>query len=160
MINGHFYYISDKYFQDFQDDKLMSNKEIANGISHDRPCFYAFQDKKTKLFWLIPISSQVEKYKAIYARKLAKYHRCDTLFFAEVLGYEKIFLLQNMCPVSQDYIKNEYFSVRTGEAVKLKFSIERELTKKAKKVLAMHRKGISLIFPDVSAIEMRLLKQL
>ena len=33
MINGHFYYISDKYFQDFQDDKLMSNKEIANGIA-------------------------------------------------------------------------------------------------------------------------------
>ena len=86
MLTGHFYYIRDEYFRDFQDEKLMSNKEISQGQAHDRPCFYAFEDKKTGLFWLIPISSQVEKYEAIYDKKVAKYKRCDTLVFAEVLA--------------------------------------------------------------------------
>ena len=52
MLTGHFYYIRDEYFRDFQDEKLMSNKEISQGQAHDRPCFYAFEDKKTGLFWL------------------------------------------------------------------------------------------------------------
>ena len=44
MLTGHFYYIRDEYFRDFQDEKLMSNKEISQGQAHDRPCFYAFED--------------------------------------------------------------------------------------------------------------------
>lgn len=157
MFTGHFYYIRDEYFKDFQDEKLMSNKEIAQGQAHDRPCFYAFEDTKTGLFWIIPISSQVEKYKAIYDKKVAKYKKCDTLFFAEVLGYPKVFLLQNMCPISKKYIKNEYCN-KAGQAVRVKFSVEKEIIKKAKRILAMHRKGIKLIFPDVIRIEQLLLQ--
>ena len=157
MFTGHFYYIRDEYFKDFQDEKLMSNKEIAQGQAHDRPCFYAFEDTKTGLFWIIPISSQVEKYKAIYDKKVAKYKKCDTLFFAEVLGYLKAFLLQNMCPISKKYIKNEYCN-KAGQAVRVKFSVEKEIIKKAKRILAMHRKGIKLIFPDVIRIEQLLLQ--
>ena len=177
MLTGHFYYIRDEYFRDFQDEKLMSNADsfitrlpqgyntyikgngssISQGQAHDRPCFYAFEDKKTGLFWLIPISSQVEKYEAIYDKKVAKYKRCDTLVFAEVLGYKKVFLLQNMCPISQQYIKNEYCN-KAGEAVKVKFSVEKEIIKKAKRILAMHRKGIGLIFPDVIHLEKLLLQ--
>ena len=69
MKNGHFYYINDQYFLDFPDDKLMQNKETVNGVAHDRPCFYAFQDNSTGLFWLIPFSSQTNKFKAIYEKK-------------------------------------------------------------------------------------------
>lgn len=69
MLTGHFYYIRDEYFRDFQDEKLMSNKEISQGQAHDRPCFYAFEDKKTGLFCLIPISSQVENMKLFTIRK-------------------------------------------------------------------------------------------
>ena len=36
MLTGHFYYIRDEYFRDFQDEKLMSNKEISQGQAHDR----------------------------------------------------------------------------------------------------------------------------
>ena len=158
MFTGHFYYLQDEYFRDFQDEKLMSNKEAFNDISHDRPCFYAFEDKKTKLFWLIPISSQVKKYKALYDKKIAKYNRCDTLVFADVLGYEKVFLLQNMCPASQSYIKNEYCN-KNGEPVRVKLSVEKEIIKKAKKILAMHKRGVNLIFPDIIRIEKLLLQK-
>ena len=82
---------------------------MAEGISHDRPCFCAFQDSKTGLFWLVPISSKIQKFRRIYQNKVNKYGRCDTIDFGYVLGHEKAFLLQNMCPVLDRYIKNEYF---------------------------------------------------
>ena len=47
----------------------MGNKE--NGSY--RPHFYAIQDKKNQaLYWMIPISSQVEKYKVIIEKKIWK----------------------------------------------------------------------------------------
>lgn len=66
-------------------------------------------------------------------------------------------MLQNMCPISQKYIQNEYCN-KAGEAVKVKFSVEKEIIKKAKRILAMHRKGIGLIFPDVIHLEKLLLQ--
>lgn len=62
-----------------------------------------------------------------------------------------------MCPISQKYIQNEYCN-KAGEAVKVKFSVEKEIIKKAKRILAMHRKGIGLIFPDVIHLEKLLLQ--
>ena len=103
MNAGHFYYIDDQYFIDFPDDKLMQNKEQANGQLHDRPCFYAFKDNDTGLYWMIPLSSQVEKYRRYYNLKIARYGKCDTITFGKVLGYEKAFLIQNMCPITERY---------------------------------------------------------
>ena len=31
MLTGNFYYIRDEYCRDFQDEKLMCNKEISQG---------------------------------------------------------------------------------------------------------------------------------
>ena len=45
---------------------LMKNKETMNGQTHDRPCFYTFQDNSTGIYWMIPFSSQVSKFKKIY----------------------------------------------------------------------------------------------
>ena len=59
---GYSYHIKDEFFDKVQDKYLMSNKENGNY----RPHFYAIQDKKNQsLYWMIPISSQVEKYKDI-----------------------------------------------------------------------------------------------
>lgn len=157
MRLGHFYFLSDQYFVDFQDGYLMSNKESLNGTVHDRPCFYAFQDSKTKLFWMIPISSQIRKFRRIYEEKISKRGVCDTIDFGYVLGHEKAFLLQNMCPVTEKYIKNEYLDAVHNQPVKLDGAFERQLVQKANKVLALQRKGVKLIFPDVIAIEEKLL---
>ena len=59
---GYSYHIKDEFFDKVQDKYLMSNKENGNY----RPHFYAIQDKKNQsLYWMIPISSQAEKYKVI-----------------------------------------------------------------------------------------------
>lgn len=159
MTEGHFYFLSDQYFSNFSDSKLMSNKETAKGISHDRPCFCAFQDGKSGIFWLIPISSQIQKFRCIYQNKVNKYGRCDTIDFGYVLGHQKAFLLQNMCPATDKYIKNEYFDPVHMNPVMLDGAFERQLIQKVRKVLALQRKGIPLIFPDVFSIESKLLAE-
>ena len=158
MEIGHFYYIDDQYFKDFPDSYLMQNKEKVNGQLHDRTCFYAFQDSNTQLFWMIPFSSQVSKFKGIYNKKMQKYHRCDTIVFGEVIGHEKAFLIQNMCPITEKYMKNEYLDSVANIPVRVDGRLEKELKDKAGKVLALQRKGAKLIFPDVRSIEQELLK--
>lgn len=157
MDIGHFYFIDDQYFIDFPDPQLMQNKEMINGQLHGRPCFYAFEDKSTGLFWIIPFSSQVPKFRSIYQQKVAKYGRCDTILFGRVLGYEKAFLIQNMCPITAKYIASEYVD-KNANAVRVDKAFEHQLLSAAKKVLALQRKGAKLIFPDVLQIESALLK--
>ena len=159
MNEGHFYFIDDQYFIDFPDDKLMSNKETINGQVHDRPCFYAFQDNNTGLYWMIPFSSRVSKFRGHYNSKISKYGRCDTIVFGCVLGHEKAFLIQNMCPITTQYIKNEYLDNGTLIPVRIDRRTESELVTKAKRVLTLERSGIHLIFPDVLRIEQELLSR-
>lgn len=160
MDTGHFYFLKDEYFIRFPDSKLMKNKEFINGQAHERPCFYAFLDTTTNIYWMIPISSQVEKYKKIYEDKVDKYGRCDTLAFGEVLGHEKVFLIQNICPTLSQYINNEYIDKNSNLPVKVSGDLEAELIQKAKKVLALQRKGFNVVFPDVLKIEQALINEL
>ncbi|MEG6612860.1 hypothetical protein V6C42_08395 [Pseudoclostridium thermosuccinogenes] len=160
MQVGNFYFLDDSYFTDFRDEKLMGNKETVQNTLHDRPCFYAIYDESTSLYWLIPISSKVSKFKSIYQDKINRYGKCDTIAFGYVLGHEKAFLIQNMCPVLPCYIKNEYKDSKANVPVRVDGIFEKELISKAKKVLALQRKGIKLIFPDVLKIEKELMKKL
>lgn len=156
MINGHFYYITDQYFIDFPDPYLMQNKETLNGQAHDRPCFYAFEDETTGIYWMIPFSSQTNKFRRIYNNKMQKYNRCDTILFGKVLGREKAFLIQNMCPITDEYMKNEYIDSAANVPVRIDGVFEQTLISKAKKVLALQRRGSKLIFPDILSIEEKL----
>lgn len=158
MDIGHFYFLEDQYFIDFPDPYLMKNREVMNGIVHDRPCFCAFYDSSTGLYWMIPFSSKTNKFHTIHRQKIQKYGHCDTIIFGDVLGHEKAFLIQNMCPVTPQYVKNEYIDSASNLPVRLDGQTEKEIIQKAKKVLALQRKGIPLIFPDVLTIEEELLK--
>ena len=161
MNKGLFYFIKDKYFIDFPDPYLMKNKEIINGQEHNRPCFYAFEDSNiNSLYWMIPFSSQTNKFHKIYINKMAKYGKCDTIVFGTVLGHEKAFLIQNMCPISSNYINNEYLDSATNQPVRISGVLENELISKARRVLALQRQGKKLIFPDILKIEAELLKEL
>lgn len=158
MIQGTFYFIDDRFYSDFPDSKLMHNKQSEEGKDHDRPCFFAFEDDKTGLFWMIPFSSKIDKFKELHRKKVEKYGKCDTILFGDVLGHEKAFLIQNMFPVTNNYIKHQYVD-RGGVVVKVDGAFEADLIKTAKEVLIKVRKGVNLIFTDVSAIEEKLLKK-
>ena len=80
---GFSYHIKDDFFEMIKDKYLMSNKEDGNY----RPHFYAVQDKKNlDLYWMIPISSQVEKYKEIIEKKKQKYGKCNTIVIGKFAG--------------------------------------------------------------------------
>lgn len=154
---GHFYFLENQYFIDFNDDKLMSNHEAVNNVTHDRPCYCCLKLSDTDIYWGIPISSQVEKYKDIYNKKVARYGVCDTIEFGNVLGREKAFLIQNMCPITDKYIKNEY--LHEGAPVAIDRETHTRIQKKASKVLALlHHSKVNLIFPNVREIEEALKK--
>jgi len=154
---GTFYFVSDDYFLDFPDKYLMKNKENINGQLHGRPCFYAFKDESTELFWMIPFSSQTSKYHIHANKKIAKYGKCDTILFGEVLGHEKAFLIQNMCPMTEKYLINQYVDANSNVVVRVNGAFETVLVKTAKQVLSRVRRGVNLIFPDVLKIEKELL---
>ena len=157
MQEGHLYYLSDQYFIDFPDRYLMRNKEIINRQSHNRPCFYAFKDTNTGLYWMIPFSSQVDKFRDIYNKKVKKYRYCNTIKFGYVLGREKAFLIQNMCPVTDKYILNKYIDGVSRVPVQINNVFAKKLVADAKRVLLLQRQGKKLIFPDVLKIEAMLL---
>ena len=158
MDVGNFYYLTDQYFVDFPDQYLMQNKGTVNGQIHDRPCFFAFVDQSTGLYWMIPFSHDVQKYRVHYNKKMQRFGKCDTIDFGYVLGHEKAFLIQNMCPVTTKYIKNKYIDRQSTLPVRVDGAFEKNLIAKARMVLALQRQGKKLIFPDVLKIEAELLK--
>ena len=90
MEIGHFYYIEDQYFKDFSDSYLMQNKEKVNGQLHDRPCFYAFQDSNTQLFWMIPFSSQTSKFKGIYNKNIIVLYEIVDIILHRAVSFERL----------------------------------------------------------------------
>jgi hypothetical protein len=157
---GKFVFLKDKYFEDFPDENLFRPKTHPDG-KISRPFFFVFYEK-SNIIWLAPVSSQIEKYRIIHNKAIDRYGRCDTIIFGKIFGEERAFLLQNMCPATEDYIDCIY-SVN-GEPVRLRALFEKKLVSASKRVLNLHRALVEqgragLIFPDVLNIEKRLFEQ-
>lgn len=151
MPDAQLYFLSDQYYIDFPDDKLMKNKDTIDGVAHSRPCFLAFPDAKNPaIYWLVPISSRYEKYQKIAQAKIEKYGRCNTIRFGTVLGRNAAFLIQNMCPVTAPYL-TAYIN-KKAEPVRLDDRVVADVAKNTREVLAIARRGAKVIFPDVFKI--------
>lgn len=160
MIKGQFCFLNDDYYIDFPDKNIMKNKESIDGNVHDRPCFFAFCDKNNDdIYWLVPASSKIEKYKSIYNAKVKKYGKCNTIVFGRFLNKENAFLIQNMCPVTQKYIKNIYVD-KNNKPIYINYQTAKEIIKYSNEVLAKQKYGVKIIFPDVLHIKNKLLEQL
>lgn len=159
MLQAQFYFLSDQYYQDFPDDKLMQNKDALNGMSHSRPCFFAFKDSKvTDIYWIIPISSKFEKFKRIAQDKIKKYGHCNTIRFGIVLGRNTAFLIQNMCPATEKYL-TAYID-KNKCPIRMDDRTAADIEKNARNVLALSKRGVKVIFPDVFKIYHQLVQQL
>lgn len=155
MKPGHFYFISDEFFQKYDPEhQLMQNKEDG----HFRPCFYAIPDKDNPLiFWCVPISSKVDKFKAIVQKKIENqtkkgisHPQCDTIRFGEVMGCQRAFLIQNMFPITEDYIHSVYIDRNTQRPVTISPFLEKDIQKKAHKILNLVKHGNKrLVFSDI-----------
>lgn len=127
---------------------LCKNKENGNY----RPTFYCMRDEKTSLLWLVPLSSRVEKFQAIYNKQIEKYGNCLTIVMGEYDGKQAAFLLQNMLPITEKYL--DHIHTRNNNPVPVKYSIQTEIRTKMKRILhsmLVEKRLFFLIFQGLSA---------
>ena len=153
MTKEKFYFLTDEYCDKFSKYGVMSNKEMDGDGLHRRPCFYAVQDIKDKdIFWMVPISSQISKYKKILNDKLKRYKYYDGLEFGFVQGREAAFLLQNICPVKEKDIVEKYIDEKTGKDVTIPNDLKRKIDAKAKKIMNKYYQGTKIVITDLDYI--------
>ena len=147
MKSGFFYFIKDEFYESLPDCGLMYNKD---GEMRKRPCCYCFKWKD--YFWMIPISSRVEKYEKIYNHKLEKRGYCDTILFGYVNGRRSAFLIQNAFPVTEKYIQEQYLVENGTVPVSVNKKTAAALNAKVRKVVRLYEKGITITLTNFDAI--------
>lgn len=144
---GKVYHLKDSFFSLVNDEKLMANKENGNY----RPHFFFIADPYVSgIYWAIPQSSRVEKYRKLIEEKVSKYGKCNTIIIDRVNGRESVFLIQNMFPIIEKYVDHEHTVAGRSVFVHNKLAIH--VKEYAEEVLTLHRKGKHIIFPDIDRI--------
>lgn len=101
VSEGYFYHIKDESFIKANESSLMSNYE--NGGY--RPHYFAVRDSSNQdIFWMVPVSSKYDKYKAIHDKMVARFHRCTKIVLGKCGGKDAAYLIQNAFPVTSDYL--------------------------------------------------------
>ena len=97
MRKTGFYIVKDKFFEDMQDPYLKGNK------AENRPHYYCFEDTNTGIYWMIPLSSRIDKYKRIMEKKEKAGKSCDILHIVKLDdSRESAFLIQDMFPITKN----------------------------------------------------------
>jgi len=155
MEKNGFYIVKDSFFEDINEPYLKGNKE------GNRPHYYCFQDTATGLYWLIPLSSRVKKYKKIMQKKLAANKPCDVIHILKTdNGKENAFLIQDMFPITEEYIEREF--TIAGNPMKVTSEhAAKEIERKARKILGMLKRGVKFMptQADVMKIQEKLLNK-
>ena len=144
---GYFYHLADSFFDEVDDNTLMSNKE--NGGY--RPHYFAIRDTRNPyIFWMVPVSSRYSKYKAFYDGQIAKYRKCTKVVLGKFAGTDHAFLIQNAFPVTADYF--DHIHTRFGSPATIDEETGKLIIQNLRSNLALHRRGIHLFFADIDRI--------
>lgn len=79
------------------------------------------------------------------------------LILGEFDGQNAAFLIQNMFPVTENYI--DHIHTKNGNPVPVKRELQRVIRKNVKSFLALNKKGIKVTFTDITRLEQLLLTQ-
>lgn len=152
--DGFAYHIKESYFDKVNDDKLMKNKENGNY----RPTYYCYKEADSQLIWVVPMSTQVEKFRKIAQKSIDKYGECNGIYIDKFDGKENAFLIQNMFPITEKYIS--HIHTRNNNPVPVNANIKKEVKKRVNKALALLKKGKKIIFPDVKRLKKMMIDEL
>lgn len=155
-IKKHFIYtIKNEFFEDFPDPQLKDKGD-------NRPNYYVFQGKENKdILWFVPMSTKTEKYERLIQQKEAQGKPTDFAHVCQVGPRKQAFVIQDMFPVTKDYIKEDYivrnshYNVNNPEDIKI-------IQNKAQKVQKLLNRGVKITpkQADVKSIEKQLLQKL
>ncbi len=136
MKKTGFYIIKDKFFEDMSDPYLKGNKE------GNRPHYYCFADTNAEIYWMIPLSSRIDKYRRIMEKRKKAGKPCDILHIVKLdNNRESAFLIQDMFPIVEEYIEREY-TIAGNHLMLTSEHTAREIEQKARKVIGMLKRGI------------------
>ena len=148
MKKTGFYIIKDIFFTDMQEPYLKGNKE------ENRPHYYCFEDSATGIYWMIPLSTQIDKYRKIIEKKKNAGKPCDIIHIAKLAdNRESAFLIQDMFPITEEYIEREY-TIAGNPLLLTSEHVVKEIEQKARKVLSMLKRGVKFIPTQVNVLEM------
>lgn len=154
MKKTGFYIIKDRFFGDMLDPYLKGNK------AGNRPHYYCLEDTETGIYWMIPLSSRIDKYKRIAEKKEKEGKPCDIIHIVKMDdARESVFLIQDMFPITEEYIEREY-TIAGNHLMLTSEHTVKEIENKARKVRGMLKRGIKFTptQPDVKEILKKLEK--
>lgn len=155
MNIGYLYFIADSFFENVDDPNLKINYSATK-----RPHYYAIQDSKTNLYWMVPCSSKVEKFERIIENKKAKGKPTDTVKIVKIFDNKTVLLFQDMFPVAEKYIESSY--IKGGQQVRIANpKTIAQLEKNGRKIIHLLQKGIRFTptQPDILKIEKIMLEE-
>lgn len=138
MITGNLYFIKDEFITLYGESGALSDSRGKDGGKRPFLCVFADRDAPN-IYWLIPVSSRVEKYQKIWLQKMKQHGACLTLYFAKLFGKKRAFLIQDMFPITDDYILKPYYD-ENGHLARLPKTTYRKIlaTASAALELALH----------------------
>lgn len=151
LVEHGLYKVKDRYFTEFGNGYWVDNKQEG------RPYYYLFQDTDG-VDWVIPISSQVDNYK----RKIAKEEKkrgvgkCIYYHIGLVASKERVFLIGDMFPIDERYIKAPY-RIRDCHYVSKNKALNTALHRKATKNLLLVERGVTYSRNDIMGIKQKLI---
>ena len=111
----------------------------------NRPHYYCFEDTNTGIYWMIPLSSRVEKYRRIVEKKEKSGRSCDILHIVKSDdSRESVFLIQDMFPITEKYIEREY-TIAGNHLMLTSEHTAKVIKQKARKVLGMLKRGMKFM---------------
>jgi len=151
---GFVYHIKDDYFDTVKDDRLMRNYE---GGAY-RPTYFCVKDDKTGLLWVIPMSTRIDKYISHMDKDIKRYGKCLKIVIGEYAGVGAAFLLQNMFPILPKHISHIHMIKKNP--VPVNSGLQVVINQNFRELLHLHRRGIKIVFPDISRLEKLMIDEL
>jgi hypothetical protein len=124
---------------------LKGNKE------GNRPHHYYFEDSVSGLYWMISLSSRIDKYKKIVDNKKKVGRPCDIIHIVKLDDdRENAFLIQDIFPITEAYVEREY-TIAGNHLMLTSEHTAKTIEQKARKVIGMLKRGVKFTptQPDV-----------
>ena len=146
MVENGLYKIKDQYYIDFPHNNHIHNKG-------GRPFYYSVRDN-FGIYWLIPISSQVDVYKQKISIVETKrgIGKCITYHIGIIANQERAFRICNMLPVSDEYVDSE-FEINGSHYVVGDLKLIRELSEKSRNYIKQVELG--RMYSQIDALNIR-----
>ena len=149
---GYLYHIKDSFFECAKDARLMINHKQ----NRKRPTYFAI--KEGEIFWFIPLSTKVDKYKMIIQKKIERNGYCDSIVIGKILNSESAILIQNAFPIIEKYI--DHVHKEGDEVLCLDKKLQNLIFKKFKLLMNLKNNGINLFVVDIDKIKKKMLMEL